>query len=105
MTYRYGSFNVCDKAYLRGLAALLRRHLGRELVLFTTDGPKEEMQRCGALPGELLATVDFGPNKPPSVARELIARFNPRTLCECACACHCELCSGPFEGCRTEESE
>ena len=85
LSYRYGSFNVCDKAYLRGLAALLRRQLGPELVLFTTDGLKEELQQCGALPGELLATVDFGPNKPASVARALIRRFNPRM--------HCELCN------------
>ncbi|KFV19171.1 Beta-galactosidase, partial [Tauraco erythrolophus] len=56
----YGSYFACDYDYLRSLLKLFRRHLGDEVVLFTTDGASQFHLRCGALQG-LYATVDFGP--------------------------------------------
>ncbi|XP_054847213.1 beta-galactosidase isoform X1 [Eublepharis macularius] len=56
----YGSYFACDFDYLRYLQSLFRRHLGSEVVLFTTDGASKTFLRCGALQG-LYATVDFGP--------------------------------------------
>ncbi|XP_012790120.2 beta-galactosidase-1-like protein isoform X2 [Sorex araneus] len=57
----YGSFGVCDTKYMKHLAGLFRAILGKEIVLFTTDGP--EGLKCGSLQG-LYTTVDFGPGLP-----------------------------------------
>ncbi|KAI3434573.1 hypothetical protein D9Q98_002644 [Chlorella vulgaris] len=49
-----------DKAYLRHLAALVRMHLSRRTLLFTTDPPGVAAR--GTLAGEEVYTVvDFGP--------------------------------------------
>ncbi|XP_015672178.1 beta-galactosidase-1-like protein [Protobothrops mucrosquamatus] len=55
----YGSYYACDYAYMRHLLAVFRLYLGKEIVLFTTDGLKESELRCGTLQ-DLYATVDFG---------------------------------------------
>ncbi|XP_005383692.2 PREDICTED: beta-galactosidase [Chinchilla lanigera] len=55
----YGSYFACDYNYLRFLQTRFRYHLGDDVLLFTTDGAKEEFLRCGTLQG-LYATVDFG---------------------------------------------
>ena len=73
----YGSFNVCDKQYMRELLRLHRKHLGSELVLFTFDDPNDYTLLCGSLPGEALATINFGPNKDPEKAMQLIRKYNP----------------------------
>ncbi|KAL1782285.1 beta-galactosidase [Sigmodon hispidus] len=55
----YGSYVTCDFDYLRFLAHRFRYHLGKDVLLFTTDGAEEMHLSCGALQG-LYATVDFG---------------------------------------------
>ncbi|KAK9410435.1 beta-galactosidase-1-like [Crotalus adamanteus] len=55
----YGSYYACDYDYMRHLLAVFRLYLGKEIVLFTTDGLKESELRCGTLQ-DLYATVDFG---------------------------------------------
>ncbi|XP_068942233.1 beta-galactosidase isoform X2 [Petaurus breviceps papuanus] len=55
----YGSYFSCDYNYLRFLLNLFRQHLGKDVVLFSTDGASEEYLKCGALQG-IYATVDFG---------------------------------------------
>ncbi|XP_007505097.2 beta-galactosidase isoform X2 [Monodelphis domestica] len=57
----YGSYFTCDYNYLRFLQQLFHKHLGEEVVLFTTDGASEDYLKCGTLQG-LYATVDFGTN-------------------------------------------
>lgn len=55
----YGSYYACDYDYMRHLLAVFRLYLGKEVVLFTTDGLKESELQCGTLQ-DLYATVDFG---------------------------------------------
>ncbi|XP_027703623.1 beta-galactosidase isoform X2 [Vombatus ursinus] len=55
----YGSYFSCDYNYLRFLLNLFHQHLGKDVVLFTTDGASEKYLQCGSLQG-LYATVDFG---------------------------------------------
>ncbi|XP_004857895.1 beta-galactosidase isoform X2 [Heterocephalus glaber] len=55
----YGSYYTCDYDYLRFLQKRFRYHLGESVLLFTTDGAKQEFLQCGTLQG-LYATVDFG---------------------------------------------
>lgn len=55
----YGSYFACDYNYMRHLRTLFRIFLGKETVLFTTDGNTNKEMRCGTLEG-LYATIDFG---------------------------------------------
>ncbi|XP_061547776.1 beta-galactosidase-1-like protein [Phycodurus eques] len=55
----YGSYYACDYNYMRHLRTLLRYYLGKDPVLFTTDGNTDKEMTCGTLQG-LYATVDFG---------------------------------------------
>ncbi|XP_028330856.1 beta-galactosidase [Gouania willdenowi] len=56
----YGSYFACDYNYLRHLTKLFRSYLGKEVVLFTTDGAGLRFLKCGSIQ-DLYATVDFGP--------------------------------------------
>ena len=56
----YGSFPACDAQYLEGLHSIFRKYLGNDAILFTTDGPSQNMLKCGANPKLFYATVDFG---------------------------------------------
>ena len=44
------------------LKALFEEHLGKDVILFTTDGYNDRMLQCGSLP-DLYTTVDFGIGK------------------------------------------
>uniref|UniRef100_A0AC34G6V7 Glycoside hydrolase 35 catalytic domain-containing protein n=1 Tax=Panagrolaimus sp. ES5 TaxID=591445 RepID=A0AC34G6V7_9BILA len=55
----YGSYN-CDKKYLGFLRDLFKKLLGDEVALYTTDGPEENMMKCGTVEG-VFPTVDFRP--------------------------------------------
>lgn len=63
----YGSYGN-DKTYLRHLEELLRR-LGIDGLLFTSDGPTDQMLQFGSLP-HLFKAVNFG-----SGAKEAFARL------------------------------
>lgn len=41
------------------LQAVFEEHLGKDVILFTTDGFNDRMLECGSLP-TLFTTVDFG---------------------------------------------
>uniref|UniRef100_A0A0N4ZVM8 Glyco_hydro_35 domain-containing protein n=1 Tax=Parastrongyloides trichosuri TaxID=131310 RepID=A0A0N4ZVM8_PARTI len=55
----YGSYDVCDKKYLEFLRDLTWKILGKDVVLYTTDGASNRMLKCGTIEG-VLPTVDFG---------------------------------------------
>uniref|UniRef100_A0A0K0EEQ4 Glyco_hydro_35 domain-containing protein n=1 Tax=Strongyloides stercoralis TaxID=6248 RepID=A0A0K0EEQ4_STRER len=55
----YGSFSACDKEYLRYLRDVTWKILGKDVVLYTTDGASDGMVKCGSVEG-VLPTVDFG---------------------------------------------
>ena len=44
------------------LQEVFEQHLGKDVILFTTDGANDKMLECGSLPS-LFTTVDFGPGK------------------------------------------
>lgn len=56
----YGSYDACDKQYLRFLRDLTRANVGDDVLLFTTDGSGENLLKCGTVEG-VLPTIDFGP--------------------------------------------
>nr|XP_006821084.1 PREDICTED: beta-galactosidase-like [Saccoglossus kowalevskii] len=58
----YGSYYSCDYDYLRFLRNKAMDKLGDDVVLFTTDGPTQNMLKCGTLQN-VLTTVDFGSGK------------------------------------------
>ena len=56
----YGSYYRCDHEYLAKICDLTEELLGKETVLFTTDGPNDNMLKCGSIAERAYATVDFG---------------------------------------------
>ncbi|ETE70731.1 Beta-galactosidase-1-like protein, partial [Ophiophagus hannah] len=73
----YGSYYACDYDYMRHLLAIFRLYLGKEVVLFTTDGIKESELKCGTLQ-DLYATVDFGSETNETRAFEQQRLIEPR---------------------------
>lgn len=55
----YGSYDACDKVYMKSLVQTARSILGDHTVIYTTDGFTENYLKCGTVPG-VFATVDFG---------------------------------------------
>ena len=58
----YGSYFACDHNYTAHLRDIFRKHLGDNVVLFTTDGNSQGYLKCGAIEN-VFATVDFGPSR------------------------------------------
>ena len=54
----YGSYG-CDHNYIKHLYTLFQEMLGKEAVLFTTNGCSLQELRCGSI-AEVYSTVDFG---------------------------------------------
>ncbi len=54
-----------------------RKHLGSDLVLYTTDGNSQQLLRCGKTAGAY-ATVDFGPGVDAEKAFHLQRLVEPR---------------------------
>ncbi|XP_057709409.1 beta-galactosidase-1-like protein isoform X1 [Corythoichthys intestinalis] len=73
----YGSYFACDYNYMRHLRALLQGHLGKDTVLFTTDGNTDKEMTCGTLDG-LYATVDFGTGDNITEAFNRQRKFEPQ---------------------------
>ncbi|XP_044294280.1 beta-galactosidase-1-like protein isoform X2 [Varanus komodoensis] len=73
----YGSYYACDYDYMRHLLATFRAYLGKEILLFTTDGISASDLRCGTLQG-LYATVDFGQDENVTKAFQQQRRFEPK---------------------------
>ena len=59
----YGSYG-CDHNYIKHLYTLFQEMLGKEAVLFSTDGCSTQMLECGSIP-EMFSTVDFGIESDP----------------------------------------
>jgi beta-galactosidase len=55
----YGSYPACDRDYTTRLRDFIRNQLGKNVLLFTTDGDGDGYLQCGRVPG-VYATVDFG---------------------------------------------
>ncbi|OON20789.1 glycosyl hydrolase family 35, partial [Opisthorchis viverrini] len=58
----YGSYAACDTDYIGALNALVREHLGPEVLVSTVDIGTKNHLKCGS-PFKLnLATINFGPS-------------------------------------------
>ena len=73
----YGSYYACDKDYLKHLEETFRKHLGPNVVLFTTDGASDSYLKCGTLPS-LYSTVDFGITSNPEEEFKAQRDYEPR---------------------------
>lgn len=72
----YGSYFTCDHQYMSHLQEVFEQHLGKDVILFTTDGANDKMLECGSLPS-LFTTVDFGPGVDPAVPFTLLRKYQP----------------------------
>ena len=64
----YGNYFSCDKEYLSMLKSIYVNHFGEDVVLFTTDGYKDDHMQCGTNPNQIFATIDFGTEIAPKDA-------------------------------------
>lgn len=72
----YGSYGD-DKAYLHHLVKLARRHLGDDIILYTTDGGTRETLQKGTIPGAAVySAVDFSTGDQPWPIFRLQKEFN-----------------------------
>ncbi|GMI41831.1 hypothetical protein TrCOL_g3716 [Triparma columacea] len=87
----YGSFgdvttNPDDEAYIRALVDLMRKHLGPEVILYTTDGGNYNSMKRGSLPGDVVLTLgDYGPGADFSSSLEGQAKMNPASANPAMC--------------------
>lgn len=76
----YGSYGLqtqdCDIEYMSHLRDQAIKHLGDDVVLYTTDGDADDYVRCGKVPG-VYATVDFGPGTNVTNAFNVLRNFEP----------------------------
>ncbi|XP_069792183.1 beta-galactosidase-1-like protein isoform X2 [Narcine bancroftii] len=73
----YGSYVTCDYEYLRHLYTIMRRLLGTDVLLFTTDGNRVHELTCGTLQG-MYATIDFGTNEDVNTSFQVQRQFEPK---------------------------
>lgn len=73
----YGSYYACDWDYMNHLRDLFRSYLGKETVLFTTDGNEDYFLKCGKVQG-LYATIDFGPGASVNYSFHVQRNHEPR---------------------------
>ncbi|VFQ70906.1 unnamed protein product [Cuscuta campestris] len=72
----FGSYGD-DKAYLHHLVRLARRHLGDDVILYTTDGGTRENLEKGTIPGDaVFSSVDFSTGDDPWAVFKLQKEFN-----------------------------
>ncbi|KNA18029.1 hypothetical protein SOVF_074550 [Spinacia oleracea] len=72
----YGSY-ADDKAYLHHLVKLARRHLGDDIILYTTDGGTRVTLQKGTIPGDsVYSAVDFTTGDQPWPIFKLQKAFN-----------------------------
>lgn len=61
--------NANDKKYMEHLHSLARLYLGKNVILYTTDGGNEYYMNKGSINSSDVFTVgDFGPTDDPSVS-------------------------------------
>ncbi|OWF47699.1 beta-galactosidase-like [Mizuhopecten yessoensis] len=73
----YGSYFACDRNYTSHLRDRARFHLGKDVVLFTTDGASDGFLKCGYIP-EVYATVDFGVTLNPEASFKAQRDYEPK---------------------------
>ncbi|KAK6787411.1 hypothetical protein RDI58_015936 [Solanum bulbocastanum] len=72
----FGSYGD-DKAYLHHLVRIARRHLGDDVILYTTDGGSRENLNKGTIPGDaVFSAVDFSTGDDPWPIFKLQKEFN-----------------------------
>ncbi|PQQ09876.1 beta-galactosidase 17 isoform X1 [Prunus yedoensis var. nudiflora] len=72
----FGSYGD-DKAYLHHLVSLARKHLGDDVILYTTDGGSRETLEKGTIRGDaVFSAVDFTTGDNPWPIFELQKEFN-----------------------------
>ncbi|XP_049412241.1 beta-galactosidase 17 isoform X2 [Solanum stenotomum] len=72
----FGSYGD-DKAYLHHLVRIARRHLGDDVILYTTDGGSRENLNKGTIPGDaVFSAVDFSTGDDPWPNFKLQKEFN-----------------------------
>ncbi|KAL2899565.1 Beta-galactosidase 17 [Bienertia sinuspersici] len=72
----YGSY-ADDKAYLHHLVKSTRRHLGDDIILYTTDGGTRATLKKGTIPGDrVYSAVDFTTGDQPWPIFKLQKEFN-----------------------------
>ncbi|KDP40762.1 hypothetical protein JCGZ_24761 [Jatropha curcas] len=72
----YGSYGH-DKAYLHHLVKLAREHLGKNIILYTTDGGSRELLEKGTIRGDaVFSAVDFSTGDDPEPIFRLQKEFN-----------------------------
>ncbi|KJH50931.1 glycosyl hydrolase family 35 [Dictyocaulus viviparus] len=74
----YGSYRECDRSYTAWLRDLTRSYLGKNTVIYTTDGNSENLLNCGTTAGTL-ATIDFGPSSRTNInaSFDMVKKFLP----------------------------
>ncbi|XP_048455249.1 beta-galactosidase-1-like protein [Rhincodon typus] len=72
----YGSYFTCDYNYLRHLREVMRKFLGEDVLLFTTDGNQLQDLYCGTLQ-RLYSTVDFGTTDDVNSSFQIQRQFEP----------------------------
>ncbi|KAK1290458.1 Beta-galactosidase 17 [Acorus calamus] len=73
----FGSYGD-DKIYLHRLVRIARRHLGSDVILYTTDGGSKDTLDRGTIPGEdVYSAVDFSTGEDPWPIFELQKKYNP----------------------------
>ena len=73
----YGYYPACDHDYLKFLEQVFREYLGNDVILFTVDGDRVALLRCGTIPS-LYATVDFGTGGNPEKNFAIMRKFSPK---------------------------
>ncbi|KAF9616972.1 hypothetical protein IFM89_033042 [Coptis chinensis] len=73
----FGSFSD-DKRYLHHLVAIARKHLGENVILYTTDGGSRDTLEKGTISGaNVFTAVDFTTGDDPWPIFKLQQEFNP----------------------------
>ena len=72
----YGYYPACDHDYLKFLEQVFREYLVDDVILFTVDGDRVALLRCGTIPS-LYATVDFGIGGNPETKFAIMRKFSP----------------------------
>ncbi|KAK6051956.1 glycosyl hydrolase family 35, partial [Cooperia oncophora] len=67
----YGSYKACDRDYTKWLRDRIWYYVGKESVLYTTDGNYLADLKCGSVP-YTLTTVDFGPTSNENINNSFI---------------------------------
>ena len=73
----YGYYRACDLNYLKFLEELFRKYLGNDVILFSNNGARESLLKCGTIPS-LYPTLDIGAGANLDRASAAKRKFAPR---------------------------